>query len=242
MPMRLKPRLSALAELVPQGSVVADIGTDHAFLPIYLVMQGLADKVIAVENRPTTLEQARRSLNLFNCTHRIDLRLGYGLNPIQQDDGVDVVVIAGLGGRSICRILLAGRDKWDWFQSLILQPMQDSPLLRRWLLAHGMSLSSERLVREGQRIYEILMVRRGRQQVFDPLLFELGPCLIQQRDPLLVPFIHQKMNRCRAIAEAMQESGRPENRLKQNFYLEQECRLKEVLELVGDDQDHCRLS
>ncbi len=210
-------------------------------LPIYLVQQGLADKVIAIENRLTTLEQARRSLNPFNSDHRIDLRLGCGLNPVQREDGVEVVVIAGLGGRSISRILLACRDKWDWFESLVLQPMQESSLLRRWLLAHGMSLFSERLVRDGKRIYEIMAVRRGRQQVQNPVFFDLGPCLIQQRDPLLAPFIQQKINRCRAIAEALRQSGLPENRLKQDYYRMRELRLKEVLELVGDGGENSRI-
>lgn len=240
--MHLKPRLSALAALVPQGSFVADIGTDHAFLPLYLVKQGLAEKVIAVENRPTTFEQARRSLKLLNSIDRIDLRLGCGLKPILREDGVNVVVIAGLGGRSICRILLASREKWDWFESLILQPMQESSLLRRWLLAHEMSLSSERLVREGKRIYEIMVVRRGRQQRYDPVLFELGPCLVKERDPLLIPFIQQKIRRCRAIAEALQVSVLPQNKVKHDYYRGQELRLKEVLEFVGDSGEHSRLS
>lgn len=161
-----------------------------------------------------TLEQARRSLNLFNCTHRIDLRLGCGLKPIQWEDGVEVVVIAGLGGRLSCRILPACRDKWDWFESLILQPMLESSLLQRRLLAHGISISSERLVQAGKRIYEIMVVRRGRRQVYDPVLFEFGPCLVEERDPLPAPFIQQKINRCRAISQTLRESGRPENRVK----------------------------
>jgi tRNA (adenine22-N1)-methyltransferase len=120
--------------------------------------------------------------------------------------------------------------------------MQESALLRRWLFAHKMSLSSEKLVREGKHIYEIMVVRQGRQTLDNPLFFELGPCLIRQRDPLLQPFIKQKIYRCRAIAEALQKSGCSDSRLKQSYYQKQERRLKEVLEYVGNRQDHCRLS
>jgi tRNA (adenine22-N1)-methyltransferase len=236
--MRLRTRLAALASLVPEGSVVADIGTDHAFLPIFLVQEGLARKVIAVENRLSTLNRARQSLNLFNHNYKIELRLGDGLKPLRREDGVEIVVIAGLGGRAICRMLLASREKWDWFQMLILQPMQETPLLRRWLVAHGMRLVSERLVREGAKIYEIMAVGRGRQAVADPLLFELGPCLVRERDPLLAALIKQKIGRCRAIAAALQSSGRRESKFKQAYFREKEARLTEVLALVGDSGDH----
>jgi tRNA (adenine22-N1)-methyltransferase len=236
--MRLKPRLTALASFVPEGSVVADIGTDHAFLPIYLVRQGLARRVIAVENRLSTYQRARQSLNLFNYNFKIDLRLGDGLKPIRRDDAVEIVVIAGLGGRSICRMLLAAREKWDWFQALVLQPMQEAGLLRRWLVAHGMRLAAERLVREGDKIYEIMAVKRGRQAIADPLLYELGPCLVREKDPLLVPFIEQKISRCRTIAGALQGSGRWESACKQAHFREKEARLKEVLALVGDYGEH----
>ncbi len=227
---------------MPPGSVVADIGTDHALLPIYLVRQGLATRVIAVENRPTTLEQARRSLERHQCSGPVDLRGGDGLGPIRREDRVDTVIIAGLGGRTICRILQGGRDKWDWFQRFILQPMQEAPLLRRWLFAHGLALKAEKLVREGERFYEIMEARQGRQEICDPLLFELGPCLARRKDPLLEPYIRQKIARCRAIAAALQKSGRPENRLKYEYYLQKELRLKEVLQSVGHSENRGCLS
>lgn len=239
--MRLKPRLAALAGLVPEGSVVADIGTDHAYLPVWLVRQGLARKVIAVENRSAALEKARRSLDLFSGGRGIDLRLGDGLEPVRREDGVEVVVIAGLGGRSICRILWASREKWDWFRLLLLQPMQEAALLRRWLLANGLCLVAERLAREGRRIYKIMAVRRGRQEISDPLLYELGPCLVRDRDPLLAPLIEREIERCRTVREALRASGRPESRLREACFLKKEARLREVLALAGDGGEHCRL-
>jgi len=231
-----------LADLALPGSVVADIGTDHALLPIYLIKQGLAAKVIAVENRATTYKQARRSLEIHNCTPWVDLRSGCGLKPIEQEDGVEIVYIAGLGGRSICQILLASRDKWSWFQRLILQPMRESSLLRRWLLAYGMAITSEKLVQEVNHIYEIIITRRGRQEIADPVLFELGPCLFRDRDPLLGLFIRQKIERCRAISLALRDSVRPKSKSKQAYYQELEIRLTEVLNIVGDSGNHSRLS
>lgn len=232
--MRLKPRLAAVAALVPEGGVVADIGTDHAYLPIYLIKEGLARRVIAVENRLSTLAGARRSLNLFNQAHKIELRLGDGLEALRREDRVDVVVLAGLGGRTICRLLARSKERWPWFQGLVLQPMQEAPLVRRWLAAHRWRLVRERLVREGDRYYEILSVQQGRQVPADPLMYEVGPCLFQEPDPLLAPFLRQKIHRCRTIIEALENSPRPESKGRRACLEEKEARLKEVLALVGD--------
>ncbi|HOL17622.1 MAG TPA: tRNA (adenine(22)-N(1))-methyltransferase TrmK, partial [Bacillota bacterium] len=104
------------------------------------------------------------------------------------------------------------------------------------------ALAAEKLVREGERFYEIMVARRGRQEIDDPLLFELGPCLVRRKDPLLEPFIRQKIEHCRAITAALQKSGRPENRIKYEYYLQKELRLKEVLHNVGHSENRSRLS
>ncbi len=237
--MYLKPRLAALAAAVPEGATVADVGTGHGLLPVYLVQNGIAAKVIAVENRPGILAGARKAVYLFNLQYKIELRLGNGLDPIRQEDLVDTVVIAGLGGRTICRILQEAHSKWGWFRELILQPMQDTPLLRRWLVAHEFRFVSERLVSERNRIYEIMVVQKGKQQVTDPLLYELGPCLVQERDPLLVPFIKRKLARCQLIAGALKNSQRPESIRKRTYYIHKQARLKEVLALVDNSKASC---
>lgn len=230
--MRLKARLSALAAFIPPGSVVADIGTDHAYLPVFLVRNGQAKKVIAVENRASTLEGARRTLAEFDHGGKIELRFGDGLEPLRSEDGVDCVVIAGMGGRNVCRILDRSRDKWGWFDRILLQPMQDSFLLRRWLVANGMRFTCEKLARENGHFYEIMAVQRGRQPIFNPLLYELGPCLIRDGDLLLKPFIKKKIKRCRDVIDDLARSGRKECRLKRLYFREMEARLKEVLTLV----------
>ncbi|MEW5784500.1 MAG: class I SAM-dependent methyltransferase [Bacillota bacterium] len=236
--MYLKPRLAALAGLIPAGGVVADIGTDHALLPLYLARYGLAARVIAVENRSGTIAQAKRSLERFGHTGSIELRLGEGLSVIRQDDRVDTVVIAGMSGRTICRIMHDAREKWGWFGCMLLQPIQEAALLRRFLAANGMCLTAEKLAREGSRIYEIMAVRRGRQKINHPLFYELGACLLRDGDPLLGPFIRHKLHRCRHVLAALQQSAKPESRVKEAYYREKESLLKEVLALVGDDKHH----
>lgn len=231
--MQLKPRLAALAELIPPGSVVADIGTDHAYLPLYLAGHELAPRVIAVENRSTTFEQARRSLDRYKETQRIELRYGDGLKPIKRVDGVGVVVMAGMGGRTICRLLLASREKWSWFKTFIFQPAQKAALLRRWLIGHNFRISRERLVKEGRCIYEIIVAERGAQHIINPLLYELGPCLVEAGDPHLKSFIEKKIKSCHAILHGLKASPEKRNSLKRRYYEEKKVKLQEVLELVS---------
>ena len=176
--------------------------------------------------------QARQTVSLFNQQYKIDLRLGDGLEPLRPEDEVDVVVMAGLGGRTICRLRHAGRSKGRECGLYSAADAEAPCCAAGWCPA---SLLTERLV-EGRRIYEIIVAGQGRERVADPLLYELGPVLVREKDPLLVPFIQQKIKRCQAISSSLRQSSREECRQKLNYYLQKEERLKEVLELVSHGQ------
>ena len=105
--MKLRPRLAGVASLVPSGSVVADIGTDHAYLPVHLVKEKSCPRVIAVEKSSDNCRTALETVNLFNLYHQVEVRIGDGLLALKEEDGVEVVVIAGLGGKTICKMLIA---------------------------------------------------------------------------------------------------------------------------------------
>lgn len=151
----LDKRLQTVAALVRPGSRMADIGTDHGYLPVYLVREGICPRAIAADLRPDPLEAARRHVTAAGLTEKIALRLGDGLAPIAPDE-VDDVVIAGMGGETIAGILAAA----DWVQDprlrLVLQPMTRAEELRRYLLYHGFSIEAERLVQDGRHLYPVL--------------------------------------------------------------------------------------
>lgn len=94
--MFLKPRLAGVASLVPSGTVVADIGTDHAYLPLYLVKEKNCPRVIAVEKSAQNCRLASETVSFFNLKHKVEIRVGDGLLALQEDDQVEIVVIAGL--------------------------------------------------------------------------------------------------------------------------------------------------
>lgn len=152
----LDERLKAVAAAVRPGSRVADIGTDHGYLPVYLVNEGICPRAIAADLRPKPLEAARFHVQASGLSDRIDLRLGDGLTPVAPDE-TDDVVIAGMGGETIAGILEAAAWVRDSRLRFVLQPMSRAEELRRYLLYHGFSVTDERLVRDGRHLYPVIV-------------------------------------------------------------------------------------
>lgn len=151
----LDKRLAMVASMVRRGSRVADIGTDHAYLPVYLVQAGICPGGIAADIRSGPLEAACRTVTEAGLTDVIALRLGDGLSPVVADEADDIV-IAGMGGETIVEILSAADWVKDGRLRLVLQPMTRAEELRRWLLTNGFLITEERLVRDGHRLYPVL--------------------------------------------------------------------------------------
>lgn len=158
--LQLTPRLQATAQMVPQGARLVDVGTDHAYLPTALLLEGRIPFAIAADVREGPLSRARATAQEYGCSDRVDLRLCDGLSGIRREE-VDAVVIAGMGGETIAHILSAV----DWIKddslTLILQPMSTQAELRRWLWQNGFSISWEKTVMEGELLYTLLNVRYG---------------------------------------------------------------------------------
>ncbi|BAF59094.1 MAG: SAM-dependent methyltransferase [Pelotomaculum sp.] len=209
--MSLAKRLAALAEYVPAGSVAADIGTDHAGLPVYLVEEGICPKVIATDLNEGPFRSARRMVEMHKLEDRIDLRQGDGLKPLKPGEA-EVLIVAGLGGRTVKEILAASPGVLRQAKRLILQPMGGCGELRAWLAENGWRISDEKLVEDEGIIYNIMVAEPGREEVPDPLLLELGPRLLEKKDPLMRRYLEEISGRYEralsALAAAKGEKGR----------------------------------
>ena len=159
--IHLDSRLSCAAALVRQGSRLADVGTDHALLPAALVEGGVCPSAIASDIRPGPAERARMTVESTGLSGRIQVRLGGGLSVLSPGEADDIV-IAGMGGENIASIL--EEDPWvkNERYHLILQPMSRPEILRRFLRENGFSLLREPAVRDGKRLYTVLLA------VYDP--------------------------------------------------------------------------
>lgn len=158
--LELTPRLRAVAHLVPPQAALADIGTDHAYLPAWLLGRGQVRRAIAADINKGPLERAKLTAQQYNCMDRMEFRLCDGLAGIAPDE-VDTIVIAGMGGETIAAILQAAPWVQDGRYTLILQPMSAQNDLRAWLWYNGFFIEKEELIREGDKLYNILVASYG---------------------------------------------------------------------------------
>ena len=192
--MKLTDRLLKIASLVTEGKRVADIGTDHGYIPVYLLNKGHVDFAILADVNKGPLENARSEVRHNNLTEKVDLRLGSGIEVLNENE-VDEVIIAGMGGILISELLEAKKSVAHNLDKLILQPMQAQDELRRYLLNNGYEILDEVLVKEDFRIYEIIVAKyTGKNtNVEDEIYYEVGNKLIENKDPLLNELVDKKI-------------------------------------------------
>lgn len=203
--MKLGERLSAIAVFAAGGGPLADIGTDHAYLPIYLLEQNLIPRAIAVEVHEGPYQAAREMISRAGLSDRIDLRFGNGLEPLQPGEAA-TICIAGMGASTMIDILSGRPDVTVNAQRLILQPMTAAGTLRRWLTENGWKLVDEELVFEEGRLYEIITAQQGKTGCFEDILYEIGPVLWTKRSPLLLIHIEQILAHTGRILQEMGQS------------------------------------
>lgn len=164
--MELTPRLQVIANKVPQGARLADVGTDHGHLPVWLLLNGRIDRAIAADLRAGPLNRARETARQYGQTERVSFRLCDGLADVRAEEA-DTVVIAGMGGETIAAILKAA--PWCRMDKLLLlQPMTGAPKLREWLQVNGYAILDEEIVREGKKLYSIWAVMGGNMPALTP--------------------------------------------------------------------------
>lgn len=193
--VKLSNRLQKIADFIAWGESVADIGTDHGFLPISLWETGKSPHVILSDINSGPLEKSRANIGKYLPEKNFDIRIGNGIRTIKPAE-VDAVVIAGMGGLLISEIMGDDLEKSRSYRKFVLQPRNAQDKLRGWLFDNGFEIRDEMLVREGRYICEIIMAVPGNFMApKDPedLELEISPALFKRNDPLLVEFIENKI-------------------------------------------------
>lgn len=181
----ISKRLELVASFVPQGAILLDVGSDHAYLPIELVERGQIKCAIAGEVVEGPYQSAVKNVEAHGLKEKIQVRLANGLAAFEEADQVSVITIAGMGGRLIARILEEGLDKLGNVQRLILQPNNREDDLRIWLQENGFQIVAESILEESGKFYEILVVEAG-QMKLSASDVRFGPFLSKEVSPVFV--------------------------------------------------------
>ena len=181
----ISKRLELVASFVPQGAILLDVGSDHAYLPIELVERGQIERAIAGEVVDGPYQSAVKNVESHGLKEKIQVRLANGLAAFEEADRVSIIAIAGMGGRLIATILQEGLDKLASVERLILQPNNREDDLRIWLQANGFQIVAESILEEAGKFYEILVVEAG-QMNLSASDVRFGPFLSKEVSPVFI--------------------------------------------------------
>lgn len=224
--MKLTPRLQAIADSINEYEVLADIGTDHAFLPIYLILNGKISKAIATDINKGPIDIADERIRKYNLEDKIETRQGNGMTVIEPNEA-DAVVIAGMGGMLIADIIEQSKSVARAAKIIVMQPMLDSGKLRRYLLQSGFEIFEEELAKEDRKIYEIIWARYTGKSIEAANMMDIGPIIIEKKHLLAKDLIDKKVTELNNIIEKL---SLVESELSQKRF--QEC--KELLNYYNE--------
>lgn len=206
MHIKLSRRLQQLADFVPRGSKVADIGTDHAYLPIYLVKNNISPLVVAGDINPGPIKTAQGQVEGYNVSHLVAVRQGNGLAVVKPGE-VDAVILAGMGGSTIIEIIENHPQVVKKLKNLILQPMVAADKVRDWLYKHNWIIIDEELLEEDGRLYEIILAEQGKTNTENSIELQMGRILLQKKHPLLIKLYEKEIQAQQVILYNLAKSN-----------------------------------
>lgn len=223
---QLSDRLAAVASFIPNGALLADIGSDHAYLPCFLVKAGKIQRAIAGEVVKGPYESAARNVQREGLTDVITVRLADGLMAINDEDGVDTVTIAGMGGPLIVSILENGKDKLSAVSRIIAQPNINAKVIREWAVSNGWLIADEAILKEDGKIYEVLVLEKGHAR-YEELELLVGPFLIQRKSEVFVEKWEREVQEWKRVLQLM------ENAEETEMIRSKKAQLRRQIELIG---------
>ena len=223
-PIRLSNRLLAVASFVEQGAVVADIGSDHAYLPSFLIEKGIVQKAIAGEVANGPFESALNNVISLGIEDGITVRLANGLAAIDENDGVDTVTIAGMGGSLIAAILKNGTDNLQGVNRIIVQPNIHAKGIREWAIANGWKIVNEKILKEDGKIYEVLVLEKGLAS-YDELELLVGPFLMAEKNEVFREKWNSEMIQWNQVLKSIEHASETPETVKKIEQMHQYIRI-----------------
>ncbi len=223
----MTPRLLTVAELVKKSYAVADIGTDHAYVPAYLILSGKCEKALAMDINNGPLLRAEENIKKFSLESRISTRLSDGLKNISNGE-VDTVIIAGMGGILINNIIENDIDRLTSVKQFVLQPMTAVEETRKYLSENGFMIEDERLAKEGDKIYTVISAVPGKMEIEKEIYFYIGKSLIKNKDKFLPELIDGKIYEYEKAVNSIRNTKNETAKKRAQYFIELLTELKEM--------------
>ncbi len=234
---KISKRLETVASFLLPGETIIDIGADHAYLLLYLLERDVFKKGIAIELHDGPYESAKKNINQSEYVDQLEVRWGDGLHPIAESE-IESIVIAGMGGQTISRIINENADKAKMAQQLVLQPQNSPDRVRKTLFELGFLIDDETLIREDNRLYLIISARHGdTHQEANWQNLQIGPKLLEKGSEFLVEYMQSMLDRKVEVLGAMQCAQYPESG-KISFYQEDIEKLRKLIGSYEMQRNH----
>ena len=237
MKLELSDRIRKCAELVTEGSRLADVGTDHAYLPVFLVTEGKIPRAIAMDINAGPLARAREHIAAFALEDRIEARLSDGLHELRAGEA-DCVSVCGMGGALTIRILEEGFGVLGSVQELVLQPQSEIFRVRVWLSEHDLRIDNEEMVLEEGKYYPIIhCVHReaGNGRPLTDAEIHYGPVLLKKKHPVLRQFLRYEQEVQEKILEQLSNAGAQAAMQRKEEVRAVLRRNREALDIMGEE-------
>lgn len=214
--MELSKRLNAVAGLVTEGASVADIGTDHGYIPIYLIEHGISSKVIAMDINQGPLERAREHIREVGLEDQIETRLSDGMEALRAGE-VDGIITAGMGGGLVIKILTDYPKITESLKYCILQPQSEIHKVREFLNKQGCKIIEEDMVKEDGKYYPMMKVRmeHGEPEDYQKIDYLYGKRLLEKKHPVLYEYLQRDYRIKSEIQDNLK--GQQNERIKQRI-------------------------
>lgn len=211
VPMKLTNRLYAVSDMIDKCNILADIGTDHAYIPIYCLENKICSGAIACDINKGPVKIAQKNIDKYGFSGKITTRLSNGFENIKKGEA-DTFVIAGMGGLLIIDILKAGYDKICDDTSLILQPMIAVYELRKYLCENGFEITDESLAEEENKIYNIIKCKKGKMSLTEDKLYT-GFDFLKNKKDLFFKHLDKKIYTTEKIINGLKKSENTKDEL-----------------------------
>lgn len=229
--MQISKRLQTIADMVTRGNRVADIGCDHAYISCYLIKNNISPKVIAMDINQGPIDRAKENIIKFGYEDKIDVRKSDGLKKLEINE-VDSVVIAGMGGALIIKILSERRDIVSSVRELILQPQSEIYKVRQTIEEYGFLITQENMLKEDGKYYVcIKAVPRSEVINFEQykmnrdIDFYFGKLLLEQKHPILYEFLEKEKELNNKIYSKLEIEDTEQSRIRKK-------EISEILNLI----------